>query len=147
MAYPGRRRFCMNLIGLSTQVPSQFNFTSDGPSRTYEVGKSKLSFSKTSLKESGFKYPESSLIVQALKALGEERIEKEEIQTIRNWLPPESRKRVLKDTERTTGGFLKRSKKFARKTSRWTRLPNSEKGQTGPLPANSCQSGLSSSYS
>ncbi len=66
----------MNLIGLSTQVPSQFNFTSDGPSRTYEVGKSKLSFSKTSLKESGFKYPESSLIVQALKALGEERIEK-----------------------------------------------------------------------
>ncbi len=104
----------MNLIGLSTQVPSQFNFTSDGPSRTYEVGKSKLSFSKTSLKESGFKYPESSLIVQALKALGEERIGKEEIQTIRNWLPPESRKRVLKDTERTTGWVFEAVKKVCK---------------------------------
>jgi len=92
----------MNLIGLSTQVPSQFTFTSDGPNRTYEVGKSKLSFTKTSLKESGFKYPESSLIVQAIKALGEERIGREEIQILRKWLPAEMRKRVLKDTDRTT---------------------------------------------
>ena len=45
----------MNLIGISTQVPSQFVFQSDGPDRNYKVGKTSILFKHTALKEIGFR--------------------------------------------------------------------------------------------
>ena len=65
----------LNVLELSTQVPAQSVYLSDGPSKTYEVGNRQLLFKKRSLKESGYKHCESELVVQALKALGKERID------------------------------------------------------------------------
>lgn len=93
----------MNLIGLSTQVPSQFVFTSDGPNRKYKIGKTSLEFRHAALKEIGFRFPESGVIVHALKVLGQERITPETIDKIRSWLPEDKRSKVLKDTDRVTG--------------------------------------------
>ena len=92
----------MNLIGLTTQVQSQFVFQSDGPNREYKVGKYRILFKKTALKEISFKNAESAIIVQALKAIGEDRIEGKTIKKIRQWLPKIKRPKVLKDTERVT---------------------------------------------
>lgn len=92
----------MNLLGLSTQVPSQYVYQSDGPDRSYQVGKASLLFKHTALKEIGFKHEESGLIVQALKTLGEERTNTDVIKTIRDWLPAAKRAKVLKDTQRVT---------------------------------------------
>jgi hypothetical protein len=63
-----------NLLGLSTQLPAHAVYLSDGPDRSYTVGRTKLDFEHTALKEAGFKLPESRLIVQALRAFGEGRI-------------------------------------------------------------------------
>ncbi len=93
----------MNLIALSTQVPSQYLYQSDGPDRTYEIGRTSIQFKHGALKEAGFRHDESGLIVQALKALGQVHITADTIQTVRQWLPTEKRSRVLKDTERVTG--------------------------------------------
>lgn len=93
----------MNLIGLSTQVPSQFVFTSDGPDRKYEIGKTSLKFEHTALKEVGFRFPESGIVVHALKSLGQERITPETIDKVRAWLSEDKRSKVLKDTDRVTG--------------------------------------------
>lgn len=93
----------MNLLGLSTQVPSQYVYQSDGPDRTYQVGKTAIIFRQTALKEIGFKHEESALIVQALKTLGEERATDSVVKTLREWLPEAKRGKVLKDTERVTG--------------------------------------------
>ena len=93
----------MNLIALSTQVPSQYLYQSDGPDRTYEIGRTSIRFKHGALKEAGFRHDESGLIVQALKALGQVHITADTIQTVRQWLPTEKRSRVLKDTERVTG--------------------------------------------
>lgn len=65
----------LNLLGLSTQVPAQAVYLSDGPSKTVQIGKRQLIFKKRALKESGFKRRESELVVQALKALGRERVD------------------------------------------------------------------------
>ena len=92
----------MNLIGISTQVPSQYVFTSDGPDRNYKIGKTKLIFKNAALKEIGFKQVESGIIVHALKALGEDRVNAQAIQRIRKWLPENKHGKVLKDTERVT---------------------------------------------
>src|ERR1700681_2920909 len=43
-----------NLLGLSTQVPARVIYLSDGPDRSYTVGKTSLTFQHTALKEAGF---------------------------------------------------------------------------------------------
>ena len=53
-----------NLLGLSTQVPARVVYFSDGPDRSYTVGRTKLDFKHTALKEARFKLLESCLIVQ-----------------------------------------------------------------------------------
>jgi len=65
----------LNVLGLSTQVPAQAVYLSDGPGKTFEIGSRELTFKKRALKESGFKHRESELVVQALKALGKERVD------------------------------------------------------------------------
>lgn len=92
----------MNLIGLSTQVPSQYLYQSDGPDRGYEIGKTSIQFKHGALKEAGFRHDESSIVVQALKTLGENHITSDTIDHVRQWLPEASRPKVLKDTARVT---------------------------------------------
>jgi len=92
-----------NLLGLSTQVPAQVVYLSDGPDRSYTVGRTSLDFKHTALKEAGFKLPESGVIVQALKAYGEDRITPRILAQIRKNLPPALRRRILRDTRTATG--------------------------------------------
>ena len=93
----------LNLMGLSTQVPGRIVYLSDGPARSYDVGNTELTFKNAALKETGFKLPESALIVQGLKSLGQDRITPQVIIHIRDWLAPELQSRVLKDTQTATG--------------------------------------------
>ena len=93
----------LNLLGLSTQVPSQFLYLSDGPNRTYQIGRQTLTFRQSPLKESSLKLRESGIIVQALRSLGKERISPEVVSKIRKWLAPEKRSLVLKDARTVTG--------------------------------------------
>src|SRR5579862_2402736 len=72
-----------NLLGMSTQVPVKVVYLSDGPDRSYTVGKTSLAFEHAALKEAGFKLPESRLVVQALKAYGEKRITRKIIAQVR----------------------------------------------------------------
>lgn len=96
----------MNLIGLSTQVPSQYVYLSDGPKRTYKIGKTELAFRHIAPKEIKFKHEESGIIVHALKGLGEARIDNNTIKQIRDWLPADMRPKVRSDAARVTEWVL-----------------------------------------
>lgn len=91
-----------NLIGLSTQVPSQYVFHSDGPSRTYQVGNTTLEFKHVALKEADFRLHETAIIVHALKSLGRDSVDQKSVDIIRKWLPVDKRKGVLRDAEGIT---------------------------------------------
>lgn len=93
----------LNLLGLSTQVPARAVYLSDGPDRSYKMGRAALVFEHTALKESGFKLRESGLIVQALKSLGPDQITPEVVSKIRAWLPETLRAKVLADAKTATG--------------------------------------------
>lgn len=93
----------LNLLGLSTQVVARIVYLSDGPNRTYDINGRELTFKHTVLKESGFKYRESSLLVQALKSLGPDRITADTINRLRKYLGHELRPKVLADTTAATG--------------------------------------------
>jgi hypothetical protein len=92
-----------NLLGLSTQVPARAVYLSDGPNRSYKIGKTSLAFEHTALKEAGFKLRESRLLVQALKAFGEERITTEIISQVRKSFDPGLLQKILLDTKTATG--------------------------------------------
>jgi len=102
-----------NLLGLSTQVPARAVYLSDGPDRSYRVGNTTLTFAHTALKEAVFRLPESRLIVQALKSLGEQRITPETIEQIRRKYDPALRQRILVDTRTATGWVHAAIKKIA----------------------------------
>ena len=93
----------LNLIGVSTQVPGQYVYLTDGPKRSYRIGNTELQFKHAALKDMKFRHDESGIIVHALKTLGEARLTNEVIQQIRNWLPVEKRSKVRQETSRVTG--------------------------------------------
>lgn len=104
----------LNLLGLSTQVPGRWVYLSDGPSRQYTIGKHTLAFKKSALKDVGFKYPESGVLVQALKSLGEDRVDEAVIENIRQQLDLKNCKRILDDTRAVTGWIYQLIKKVCR---------------------------------
>ena len=93
----------LNALGLSTQIQGQYAYLSDGPNRTYRIGKQDLTFKHVQRKESGFKQYESALLVQGLKELGPNRITQDTTAKLRAWLPHNLRAKVIKDTGLVTG--------------------------------------------
>jgi hypothetical protein len=61
-----------------------------------------LSFKKSTLKDLGFKHRESTLIVQALKALGKEHLNVALFAKIRAQVAKESFAKILRDTQGST---------------------------------------------
>ena len=89
----------LNLLGLSTQIVAKHIYLSDGPNRNYDILETALEFKKSALKEIGFKHKESSLIVQALKALGKDRITPEIISKIRKQTDSKKYNKILLETK------------------------------------------------
>lgn len=92
----------LNLLCLSTQIVGKHIYLSDGENRSYNINGTTLEFKKTVLKNIGFKHKESSLIVQALKALGKNHITPKVIDKIRNQIEPKMYNKILKDTQSST---------------------------------------------
>ena len=103
-----------NLLGLSSQVPAKIVYLSDGPNRRYALGKRTLTFEHTALKEAAFKLSASSIVVEALKAFGENRITPNVISALRRQFDPSLRKRILRDTRTATGWVYAAIQEFAK---------------------------------
>ncbi len=104
----------LNLLGLSTQVPGSLIYLSDGPNRRYEAGPFVIEFRKVPLKDIGFKYRQSGMVVHALKALGEPHVDDRVIAKLRRQLSDADRRRVLKDTVTATGWVYEAIKKICK---------------------------------
>ena len=93
----------LNILGLSTQVVGQYIYLSNGSNKKYNLNDGTLlEFKKSSLKNIGFKHKESSLIVQALRALGKARVTNQVINTIREQIEPNKFQKILNDTSSAT---------------------------------------------
>ena len=93
----------LNILNLSTQIQAKYIYLSDGPNKSYKLFNDvEIEFKKSVLKDIGFRYKESSLIVQALKSLGKEHITYEIIEKIKEQIDPKMYEKILKDTQSTT---------------------------------------------
>ena len=78
--------YALNRLGLSTQVPMQIVYLTNGSSRKIKVGNYTISFIRTSPKNVAAIGKISRLAIQALKCIGKENISQNEIEQLQNVL-------------------------------------------------------------
>lgn len=76
--------YALNILGLSTQVPMNIVFLTDGSARKIIVGNQSIIFKKTSPKNLSVQNQLSSLIIQGLKAKGKGQITDNDIKKIKD---------------------------------------------------------------
>ncbi len=89
--------YALNQLGLSTQVPTNFIYLTDGSARKLIIGNSRITFKKTSPKNVSAVGEISGLVIQALKTIGKDNVKFNEIQHIQNLLKKEKHTRLEHD--------------------------------------------------
>lgn len=74
----------LNMLGLSTQVPAVWLYVSDGNYREYTCGNFVIQFKRTTNKEISKISFKTALVIQAIKALGKDKITGDVIEKIRS---------------------------------------------------------------
>lgn len=96
----------LNRLGLDTQVPVTYEFVSDGPYRTYKYGNYEIVFRHTANRDLSRMSPSTAIVVQALKALGRDRVDDEALDAI---------------ASRFDGGQLERMREESSIATSWVR--------------------------
>ena len=87
----------LNVLGLSTQVPMNVVYYTDGSARKIDLGKRKIIFKKTSPKNLATIGKISTLVIQALKEIGKDKLTADEIKIILKHLQKEEPYRLEHD--------------------------------------------------
>ncbi|MFH1853053.1 MAG: DUF6088 family protein [Candidatus Neomarinimicrobiota bacterium] len=89
--------YALNKLGLSTQVPLNIIYLTDGAARKIKVGKHTIVLKKTTPKNLAAIGDISRLAIQALRTLGKENVTSEEIKKIQQLLKKEKITRLQHD--------------------------------------------------
>lgn len=87
----------INALGLSTQVPMNVVYLTDGAARKIDLGKRKILFKKSTPKNLSAIGKISGLVIQALKEIGKDKVTENEIQLILKQLEKEEPYRLEHD--------------------------------------------------
>jgi len=89
--------YALNRLGLSTQVPMNVVFLTNGSARRIKIGRRSILFKKASPKNVVAVGKISSLVIQALKTIGKERVLDKEIRHVQELLKNEKPTRLEHD--------------------------------------------------
>lgn len=89
--------YALNKMGLSTQVPLNVVYLTDGAARKIKVGRRTINFKKATPKNVAAIGQISSLAIQALKAIGKDKVTQEEIEKIQQLLHKEKYTHLKQD--------------------------------------------------
>lgn len=89
----------LNKLGLSTQIPMNIVFLTDGAPRSIVVGKRTVKFKRTSPKNLAVKGEVTSLIIQALKEIGKDNVTAEQLERIKRHLENEKQEIIEHDAK------------------------------------------------
>ena len=86
----------LNMLGLSTQVPTKYTYLTSGSSRKLKLGDCLIELKRSVPKNFVFKTTLGALLMQALKSLGKKNISKLEIVQMRKLIDNEKRMEQFK---------------------------------------------------
>lgn len=92
----------LNLLGLSTQVPSQWVYVSDGAYKEYTFDNTTIKFKRTTNKEISKVSYKTALTIQALKALGKDNVSEQIICRLKKALSEEDKEKMLTEAKSAT---------------------------------------------
>lgn len=104
----------LNLLGLSTQIPSRWMYICDGAYKEYTYDNTTIRFKRTSNKEISKLSFKTALIVQALKALGKEHITSLVINKLKRELTTEEKEKMLIEAKSATSWVYENIKRICR---------------------------------
>lgn len=102
----------LNLLGLSTQVPAQWTYISDGRYVDFLIGNTKLVFKRTTNSTISNMSQLTALVIQAIKAIGKENISEEQILYLKNRLTISDKEKLLEEGKTTSAWIYKVLKKI-----------------------------------
>lgn len=89
--------YALNRLGLSTQVPINIVYLTDGSARKIKIGKRTITFKKATPKNVAVVGEISGLAIQALKTIGKDKVFDKEIKHIQELLKNEKPTRLEHD--------------------------------------------------
>ena len=104
----------LNLLGLSTQVPAAWVYVSDGTYKEYAYDNTTIQFKRTTNKEVSKLSYKTALTVQALKALGKDKIDDMVISRLSKLLTAEEKKTMLEEAKAATSWIYEYIKQICR---------------------------------
>ena len=107
----------LNVLGLSTQVPMNYTYLTTGSERTVKLTNQQVLLKRGVAKNFCYSTQLIALMVQALKALKQEKVGQEELQTIRNLISKEPDKISLAKDVDMMPAWMKRIVKPMLKTN------------------------------
>ena len=102
----------LNLLGLSTQVPANWEYLSSGETKEYLVGNRFISFVHRADRELNGMSKNTALIIQAIKTLGAENITDETIAKLTTKVSGEEKQQILNEAKPTTNWIYEIIKKI-----------------------------------
>jgi len=89
--------YALNKLGLSTQVPLNIVYLTDGTARKIKIDKRTITFKKTTPKNLAAVGEISRLVIQALRTIGKDKITEEEKKRIQQLLEKEKKTKLEQD--------------------------------------------------
>lgn len=104
----------LNLLGISTQVPAKWEYFSSGDTKDYQIGNSFIHFIHRADKELNRMSTKTALVIQAIKALGDENISDEVIVKFADKLTDTEKAQLLAEAKPTTAWIYEIIKRICR---------------------------------
>lgn len=89
--------YALNRLGLSTQVPMNVIYLTDGAARKVKVGRRTITFKRTTPKNVAAIGQTSRLVIQALRAIGKDNVTNSTVKQVQVILKHEDRNRLAHD--------------------------------------------------
>ena len=92
----------LNMTGLSTRVPAQLSYVTNGTPKTYHYDNFTIIFKRTSARDLERLSKKTAIVVQALKAIGKDKVTPKDLNQIRRYLSPEEKNKAVKEARYAT---------------------------------------------
>ena len=104
----------LNHLHLSTQVPNSWCYISDGPYRDYEIGSYKIEFKHCANKEISGRSYITIVVIQALKYIGKDKIQEEDILRLKKILNSHDKETLSREAVTASAWIYKLIKEIAK---------------------------------
>lgn len=95
-------------LGLTTQIPMNVVYLTDGSPRKVQVGNQKITFKKTSPKNLSVKHPLTSLIIQAMREFGEGNVKPEHLRKIKEIIKKSNESNMVRENVRYAPAWIQK---------------------------------------